>query len=122
MNTGMFVRSVPRRMKVFIRALQLSCGAVCLVAASVASTATVQVQVQEAGGTPLGGAVVFLDSPEAAKAARPLSGAEMVQQSKAFVPEVLVVTRGTAVNFPNRDTVRHHVYSFSSTKQFELKL
>ena len=88
----------------------------------VALAATVQVQVQEASGAPLGGAVVFLDSPEAAKAAKPLSGAEMGQQAKSFVPEVLVVTRGTAVSFPNRDTVRHHVYSFSQTKQFELKL
>jgi hypothetical protein len=33
-----------------------------------------------------------------------------------------VVTVGTAVDFPNRDTVRHHVYSFSPAKRFELKL
>jgi hypothetical protein len=26
------------------------------------------------------------------------------------------------VHFPNRDTVRHHVYSFSPAKNFELKL
>lgn len=84
--------------------------------------ATVQVQVQDATGAPLSGAVVFLDSPDAAKAAKPLTNAEMGQQGKAFVPDVLVVTRGTAVTFPNRDTVRHHVYSFSSIKKFELKL
>jgi len=35
---------------------------------------------------------------------------------------VSVVTVGTAVNFPNRDTVRHHVYSFSPIKKFEIKL
>ena len=35
---------------------------------------------------------------------------------------VTVVTVGTAVAFPNRDTVRHHVYSFSPAKRFELKL
>ena len=29
---------------------------------------------------------------------------------------------GTAVHFPTSDTVRHHVYSFSPTKNFELKL
>lgn len=46
----------------------------------------------------------------------------MGQQGKAFVPDVLVVTRGTSVHFPNRDTVRHHVYSFSPIKKFELKL
>jgi hypothetical protein len=26
------------------------------------------------------------------------------------------------VNFPNRDNIRHHVYSFSSAKKFELPL
>jgi hypothetical protein len=35
---------------------------------------------------------------------------------------VSVVTAGTAVSFPNRDTVRHHVYSFSPVKKFEIKL
>jgi len=38
------------------------------------------------------------------------------------VPQVSVVTVGTPVSFPNRDTVRHHVYSFSPVKTFELKL
>ena len=46
----------------------------------------------------------------------------MAQQGRQFVPSVLVVTTGTAVSFPNRDKVRHHVYSFSPTKKFELKL
>ena len=46
----------------------------------------------------------------------------MGQAGKQFVPQVLVVTTGTEVNFPNRDTVRHHVYSFSPVKKFELKL
>ena len=35
---------------------------------------------------------------------------------------MLVIPRGTAVTFPNEDTVRHHVYSFSPVKQFEIKL
>ncbi len=35
---------------------------------------------------------------------------------------VTAVPVGTAVSFPNRDTVRHHVYSFSPAKTFELKL
>jgi plastocyanin len=93
-----------------------------LLTAMIASAATVQVQVQDASGAPLAGAVVFLESPEAARASKPLAGAEMGQQGKAFVPDVLVVTRGTSVHFPNRDTVRHHVYSFSPIKKFELKL
>ena len=84
--------------------------------------ATVQVQVQGSDGKALPGAVVFLDSPDAARATKPMAQAEMAQENKTFRPDVLVVTRGTAVHFPNRDTVRHHVYSFSPTKKFELKL
>jgi plastocyanin len=82
----------------------------------------VQVRVQDGAGLPLEGAVVFLDSADAARRVRPMTGTEVVQQSKAFVPSVLVVTRGTSVQFPNKDTVRHHVYSFSPAKKFELKL
>lgn len=84
--------------------------------------ATVQVSVRDADGKPAGGAVVFLESREAAQLVRPVEGAEVSQENKAFLPEVLVVTRGTSVQFPNHDTVRHHVYSFSPTKKFDLKL
>jgi hypothetical protein len=35
---------------------------------------------------------------------------------------VLAVQVGTAVAFPNSDDIRHHVYSFSPAKTFELKL
>lgn len=84
--------------------------------------ADVTVTVLGPDGQALSGAVVFLDSPQASQAVKPLTQAEMAQQGKAFLPDVLVVTRGTAVHFPNRDTVRHHVYSFSPAKKFELKL
>jgi plastocyanin len=84
--------------------------------------APVEVTVTDAAGKPLAGAVVWVDSAAARAAARPLAGVEVVQQGKAFVPEVAVVTVGSAVDFPNRDTVRHHVYSFSPAKRFDLKL
>lgn len=35
---------------------------------------------------------------------------------------MLPVYVGTRVTFPNRDNIRHHVYSFSSAKKFELPL
>jgi len=35
---------------------------------------------------------------------------------------VLIVPVGSTVSFPNKDKVRHHVYSFSAPKKFELKL
>jgi hypothetical protein len=46
----------------------------------------------------------------------------MDQVNKEFVPAVLPVVVGTPVSFPNRDNIRHHVYSFSSAKRFELPL
>jgi hypothetical protein len=48
--------------------------------------------------------------------------AVMDQQNKQFVPPVLVIQVGAAVTFPNRDNIRHHVYSFSPVKRFELPL
>ena len=46
----------------------------------------------------------------------------MDQHNLQFDPFVLVVPVGADVTFPNRDAVRHHVYSFSPAKPFELKL
>ncbi len=90
-----------------------------------ATAANVQVHVQDGAGKPLADAVVFLESPDAGRArlaTKPLTGVEMAQVARQFEPKVLVVPMGTSVQFPNRDTVRHHVYSFSPAKNFELKL
>ncbi|WP_255033955.1 methylamine utilization protein [Rhodoferax sp. TH121] len=87
-----------------------------------AGAGTLQLQVQDKNGKPLPDAVVFLESAEAKAAAKPLKGVEVAQIARQFKPAVTVVTPGTAVLFPNNDTVRHHVYSFSPAKTFELKL
>jgi plastocyanin len=47
---------------------------------------------------------------------------EMDQHDLQFDPFVLIVPVGANVSFPNRDPVRHHVYSFSPARPFELKL
>jgi len=83
---------------------------------------TLQAIVRDDGGKPLSDAVVSL-SPRGATPPVP-SGATAVmdQYGKEFVPHVLPVVVGTAVRFPNRDDIRHHVYSFSPAKRFELPL
>jgi len=48
--------------------------------------------------------------------------AVMDQIEKQFSPQVLIVQRGTSVTFPNSDSIKHHVYSFSNAKSFELEL
>jgi plastocyanin len=88
---------------------------------TLASAATLEVQVLGAQGQPMPGAVVYLDSPAARAALKPAAGVEIIQTARQFSPRVTVVPVGTPVTFPNQDTVRHHVYSFAPTK-FDIKL
>jgi plastocyanin len=82
--------------------------------------ASLHAELVDAQGQPLAGAVLTLRGPLGAEA-EPVT-ALMDQQAKQFVPNVLVVRSGTEVAFPNSDNIRHHVYSFSPAKKFELRL
>ena len=75
-------------------------------------------------GAPVLLAVVYAEALGAERPAtpRPPPSAVMDQQNRQFVPHILVVRTGTAIQFPNSDTVSHHVYSFSPAKSFELAL
>jgi plastocyanin len=84
--------------------------------------ATVTVSIQGLDGLPLADSAVFLESDAARAAVKPATGVEIAQANKQFTERVTVVPIGTAVMFPNRDKVRHHVYSYSPVKTFELKL
>jgi plastocyanin len=87
-----------------------------------ARAGTLTLTVTDAAGKPLPDAVALLE-PVAGKApVKPMPDAEIAQRERQFAPRVTLITTGTKVNFPNFDTVRHHVYSFSAIKQFELKL
>lgn len=46
--------------------------------------------------------------------------AEMKQEGKQFLPKVLVVQKGTKVEFPNRDAIFHNVFSVSPDNTFDL--
>jgi plastocyanin len=83
--------------------------------------ATVEVTVKDARGAPVVDAVVWA-IPKAGPAPFRNREAAIAQRDKTFVPLVTVVQTGTAVKFPNQDPIRHHVYSFSTPKTFELKL
>lgn len=86
-----------------------------------ASAATLNVQVADAAGKPLQDAAVYAEAVAPASVVR-AKGAEIEQKSRKFMPIMTVVQTGSEISFPNNDTVRHHVYSFSPTKPFELKL
>ncbi len=88
---------------------------------STLASAGISVQVSDSNGNPVADAVVYAET-ESAMTAGKSSVAEIAQKDKKFIPLVSVVQTGTAVSFPNNDTVRHHAYSFSPAKPFELKL
>jgi plastocyanin len=90
--------------------------------AAACASSQVLVEVRNARGSPV---------PDVAVWAVPLDGklpaggtprARIDQRARTFIPYVSVVQTGTAIEFPNNDTVRHHVYSFSPAKVFSLKL
>ncbi|MBC8021950.1 MAG: methylamine utilization protein [Burkholderiales bacterium] len=87
-----------------------------------ADAASIEAQVRDAAGKPLADAVVYA-IPGVSRDTRPSRIPVAVEQvDREFVPYVTVVQTGATVTFPNRDTILHHVYSFSAAKPFEIKL
>ena len=92
--------------------------------ATAAQAADLSVSVRTSKGQPVGDAVVTL-YPSGGSGSGPIKfdwPYRMAQQNLKFDPFVLVVPVGAQVAFPNRDNVRHQVYSFSPAHPFELKL
>ncbi|HRH17610.1 MAG TPA: methylamine utilization protein [Aquabacterium sp.] len=87
-----------------------------------AQAAPQQITVLDAAGAPIEQAVVSVVVSGIKAQGAGQTVAEMPQRDRMFKPKVVVIPVGGAVNFPNLDTVRHHVYSFSSTRKFEIKL
>jgi plastocyanin len=62
--------------------------------------------------------VVYLEGQFPAPATPPK--AEMGQKNLQFGPGLLVVRKGTTVEFPNQDDFYHNVFSYSKPKRFDL--
>jgi plastocyanin len=84
--------------------------------------ATLTVRVVDAGGRPVRDAVVTLYPSSGAHAPRAGGRYVVSQQNLQFHPFLSIVPVGADVSFPNFDNTKHHVYSFSAAKRFELKL
>lgn len=94
-----------------------------LTAASPAFAGELIVVVRTPKGAPIRNAVVSLYPSGRPTALDPSQRSYLiVQKDIRFNPFVLIVPVGAQVAFPNMDPVRHHVYSFSPAKKFELKL
>lgn len=86
-----------------------------------AAANSISVKVIDLQGNPVEGAVLENMQPVILSSA-PTELAVIDQIDKSFVPEMIVIRQGQRVDFPNSDNIRHHVYSFSAAKTFELKL
>lgn len=97
----------------------ISCVLLCL--SLPVFSAQLTASIKDKQGNPINDAVVALipDAPIDYSSAPP---AVMDQINKMFVPGVLAIRVNTLVRFPNSDDIRHHVYSFSPAKKFELRL
>jgi plastocyanin len=99
----------------------LGWGAIALPAAACA--ANLDVQVRGSDGAAVPGAVVTVHLVgQATPRPRPAGPYAIDQQDIQFRPFISTVPVGASVMFMNHDPVRHHVYSFSPAKRFELKL
>jgi plastocyanin len=90
-----------------------------------ASAADLSVSVVDGRGQGVADAVVSVVPASSAhvSAARPTPSVNTVDQKDlAFLPYLTIFRSGDAVLFRNSDRTRHHVYSFSPTRQFEFVL
>ena len=100
--------------------------AVAFLAASFTGTlsysAEIAVSVLDVDGNPVPGVAVYARPDAAEPLPAPTETVVMDQIDRRFVPHLLVVQTGTTVDFPNSDSVAHHVYSFSKPNNFVLPL
>lgn len=111
-------------MKTPLFPLQIRCwaAAALALAALPAAGASIEFRVTDVTGAPLENVAVYATPRARLAQPRPRREAAIEQVKRQFAPLVSVIQAGTAVVFPNRDDVRHHVYSFSPAKTFEIKL
>jgi len=94
-----------------------------MLAAAPSFSGEVDVVVVDRDGQPVSDVAVYATRTDGQnqKKSRARS-AVMDQVDKQFVPHLLVVQTGMLVEFPNSDTVAHHVYSFSHPNKFTLPM
>lgn len=107
-------------LKIFLKITLLS---ISLISSAVVTAKTITVVDEQ--GRPFIDAVISVAAAaveESSPSAPPQQPAIMDQVNRQFEPTMLVIEQGQTVVFPNSDNIRHHVYSFSQPKPFEIKL
>lgn len=91
---------------------------ICVISCPLVAT---QVSLVDSNGKPVSGAVIAIGLASQLPNSTQTT-AIMDQIDYQFVPKTLVINTQQWVDFPNSDDVRHHVYSFSATKPFEIRM
>jgi plastocyanin len=101
-------------LKILIAAAALAAALPCL-------AAHLNISVKNQKGEPVKDAVVYADVTGQDNVIS--NGHATIDQiDEEFVPQVKPIMQGTTISFPNQDNIRHHVYSFSLPKTFEIPL
>lgn len=95
---------------------------VLLLAGMSSNAAEFEVTVLDRHGEPVPDVAVYIESHHDGDVPAVANLAQMQQIDFRFEPDILVVQTGSRVQFPNNDTVAHHVYSFSSPNNFVLPM
>ena len=103
-----------------VRGFMVFAASLCL--AAPLGAAPLSVRVVDGSGRPVRDAVVTLYPAAGVRAPRPGGHYVVSQKNIQFHPFLTIIPVGADVSFPNFDSTKHHVYSFSPAKRFELKL
>ena len=94
-----------------------------VIAAEIGQPARLNVGVTDRDGQPVGDVVIYATKNGVDDVQRPHPiTAVMDQIDTNFVPHILIAQAGALIEFPNSDTISHHVYSFSEARPLELPL
>jgi len=104
-----------------MRACLVACGLATALALP-AQAGSLAARIVDKKGEPVEGAVLLAFAEGGAPGPRKPVVVDVDQVNKEFVPRVSAVAVGTPIRFPNYDQIRHHVYSFSPAKTFEIPL
>lgn len=97
-------------------------SAIALIVPATVIAASITAQVSDIAGAAVEDAVIFLMPVGGQTINKPIRNGLIDQINKEFVPFVTPIRVGAMVTFPNKDNIRHQVYSFSPAKIFNLKL
>ena len=94
--------------------------ALCVASSTLAHGGTFIAVAGDRDGQAMSSVVITLKPVTGSAPASPAATITVTQEAMTFKPYISVVRTGSSVVFANRDTVEHHIKSFSSSRPFEI--